>query len=551
MTESDPIAREGDRTGSTPGSPVAAQRADPRAPGVRMWEICVLVLGAIAAAGISYALASQGSDEDGGAPTVAVTRGVIRVTVTEGGDIQALESLKIKNRVEGRPAIVELIDEGTVLTEQDVEDGTILAELDSSEVADRESRRRLSFYRAEADRHRAQEDLLLRRNQNESDIALAELNVKFARIDLERYLSTDLAADVTAESDFGALAGDERLGGVARQELQELQDALRLAEAQLANQAEELRHAEGLAEDGYIQGRQLTSTRIKHQQLQVALESAKEELHLFTRYTLAKEAEQLHSDLIEAARRLARVQARARSELAQAEAELLSTGAAYDLEKTRLDRDVEMLANCVIRAPAPGRVVYASRSRRHRRRRRRIEKGATVRQNQTIFIIPDLDSLATSVNIHETDIHMMKLGQRALVTVEALPGLTLPARVAEISPVASAADAHLNPDLKVYEVNVALDEVPEVLTIGMTATAEIIVADLEDVLMLPIGAVVAQGESSVCFVPGPMGPEVREVETGYSTATHVEIRSGLSEGELVLKNAREGLDAGPPAEGGQ
>ena len=551
MTESDPSAREGDRAGSIPGPPVASERAAPRALAVRMWEICVLVLGAIAAAGISYALASQDSAEDSGAPTVAVTRGAIRVTVTEGGDIQALESLKVKSRARGRPAIVELIDEGTVLTQQDVEDGTVLAELDSSGVADRESRRRLSFYEAEASRRRAQEDLLIRRNQNESDVALAELNVRFARIDLERYLSTDLADDVTGESDFGALAGDERLGGVARQDLQGLEDALRLAEGQLVNQAEELRHAEGLAEDGYIQGRQLTATRIKHQQLQVALESAEEELHLFADYTLPKEAEQLYRDLIETDRRLARVHAQARSQLAQAEAELQSAGAAYDLEKKRLERDTEMLANCVIRAPAPGRVVYASRSRRHRRRRHRIEKGATVRQNQTIFIIPNLDSLAASVNIHETDIHMLKLGQRALVTVEALPGTVLPARVAEISPVASAVDASLNPDLKVYEVSVALDEIPEALTIGMTATAEIIVADIEDALMLPIEAVVAQGESRVCFVPGPTGPEAREVETGYSTATHVEIRSGLAEGELVLKSAMEGLDAGPPAEGDQ
>jgi hypothetical protein len=192
-----------------------------------------------------------------------------------------------------------------------------------------------------------------------------------------------------------------------------------------------------------------------------------------------------------------------------------------------------MIGNAKITAPKPGRVVYNSTTNSWRRMNNPTRAGTRVWQNETILVIPDLETLSARVNVHETDIEKVKVGQAALISVEALPGRSLKGHVAKVSPVASAAQAWLNPDIKVYDTDVALDERPAGLTPGMSATAEIIVAELKDVLQVPIKAVTTHRGKRVCWVKGAQGPDLRNIECGHFTEENVEIVSGLNEGELV------------------
>lgn len=526
-------------------SPAGDAEGRPRAtdgPGRRrrigMKAICLLGLALAVTAGLGYGLRPRREAQDAlTAGTAPVVRGDLTVTVTEGGYIEPLKSFEVTSKVEGQCTILRLIDEGTLLTEQDVEDGTVLVELDSSQIEDRRGRRLLAFYNAEAAYLRAQSNLAIQTKQNESDLALAELNVKFARMELDRYLGSELAtALLEGKSDFTGLADNAALGGVARQTMDNYEASLLLRDEELTRAQETLTWSRQLFEKGYVNRNELTGDELQAKSAEIKVSAAREDLRLFERYTLPKEAEQRFSDHVESARELDRVKARARSQMAQAEADLKCRQASYDLEKERLRRTEESLTNCIIRAPRPGYVVHASRSRRRRRRSRTIREGESVSENQAILIMPDRDHLAATVNIHETDIRKVKVGQKAFVKVEALPDRKLPGTVKEICAVASAIDARLNPEIRVYQVDVALDEIPAELTVGMTATAEIVVADLDDALTVPIEAVVQRGGDHVCVVARPEGPQVRTIEVGHATAGRVEVRSGLEEGELVYQD---------------
>jgi HlyD family secretion protein len=210
-----------------------------------------------------------------------------------------------------------------------------------------------------------------------------------------------------------------------------------------------------------------------------------------------------------------------------------------------------MINNAKITAPQPGRVVYESTTNSWRRSRDPIRPGTRVWQNQTILVIPDLNTLSARVNVHETDIEKVKVGQPALISVEALPGQSLKGHVAQVSPVASAAQAWLNPDIKVYDTDVALDDRPEGLTPGMSATAEIIVAELKNVLQIPVKAVTTHRGKRVCWVKGAQGPELREIECGHFTEENVEIKDGLREGELVYVEPPLELPPEPEGQGVQ
>ncbi len=68
----------------------------------------------------------------------------------------------------------------------------------------------------------------------------------------------------------------------------------------------------------------------------------------------------------------------------------------------------------------------------------------------------------------------------------------------------------------------------------MTAVVEILVADLKNVLSVPVEAVVEQGNRMYCWAKTSGSPERRPVVIGQSSSTQVEIRDGLAEGDVVL-----------------
>jgi len=353
-------------------------------------------------------------------------------------------------------------------------------------------------------------------------------------MELDRYLGSELAtALLEGKSDFTGLADNAALGGVARQTMNNYEASLLLRDEELTRAQETLTWSRQLFEKGYVNRNELTGDELQAKSAEIKVSAAREDLRLFERYTLPKEAEQRFSDYVESDRELDRVKARARSQMAQADAGLKSTQASYELEKERLEKSKEMVEKCVIRAPEPGRVVYSSTSNPWRRMRDPIREGVKVWQNQEIISIPDLSTLAARVNLHETDIRKVKLGQKASVSVEAIVDQSFPGTVTRISPVASSAQAWLNPEIKVYETDVALDDVPEGLTPGMTATAEVVVAELNDVLLVPVEAVTTYRGQRVCVVVTPGGDQVRPVQTGQFTEKQVEITEGLAEGEVV------------------
>jgi len=533
------------------------------------WRVAAIALACVLLAGGAYAaFGNSGPKEDYSAlSTAKVRRDRLQVKVTEGGTLIARKSLEIKSKVDGRRTILEVIPEGTIITQQDVDQGMVLVRLDVSELEERLGSREISYYSAEAANTKAQEDYDIQVKQNESNTALAELNVKFARMELDRYVgapvaerllapeggleTVDLSALAEAEVRRSLLSDQEQtaqeaagpaepevdgvlaLGGEARQDIRRLSADVQLKGEEYSRAQFELQSSQTLFSKTYISANQLKSDELNEQRARVEQTAAEEALRLFLRYTLQKEVEKRLSDYLEAQRDLDRTLARATSQLAQARAERESRRASFNLEKQRLDDLRETLANAIIPAPRPGRVVYASTTNAWQRMRDPVREGKDVRQNETILIIPDLSTLAAQVNIHETDIEKVKEGQAAIVTVEAMPGRFFAGTVVSVSPVASAAHAWLNPDIKVYQTEVAIDAVPNGLTPGMSATAEIMVADLPDVLLVPIEAVSTYKGGHVCWVRTAGRPAMRRVECGHFTRTSVQILSGLQDGEEV------------------
>jgi HlyD family secretion protein len=468
-----------------------------------------------------------------------VRRSNLPITVTESGDIKALNSTDIKSDVEGRTTIISIIDEGTIITPEDVNKGKILVELDSSDIKERLTQQEIIFSNEESSFTEAKEALDIQIKQNDSDIKGGEMKVRFALMDLQKYLGAAVAENLIsaaanqagADNKIASLLDDPNLGGGSVQRLRELDGEITLTGSKFEQASNTLMWTQKLYDEKYVSETELRKDQLEMQSCKIQMDKAKTALELFRMYEFPKEAEKLLSDYNEAKRELERIEASARSKLAQSQAKLDSRKATYALEKERLEKWRNQLAACTIKAPVAGQVVYSSSMMgQWERRNRPIEIGAEIYERQKIISIPDTSEMKVEIKIHETWVDKIQPGQQARITVAAFPDKAFTGKVLKKAPLADP-EEWLNPDLKVYSTDVSIDGTHEFLKTGMTAKVEVIIEELKNVISVPVQAVINRDGKKVCYVMSSKKPKQREVETGLFNDNFVEIKNGLTEGE--------------------
>lgn len=636
--------------------------------GIALAAVIVVVLLAI------WFWTSGDSEQSGGDTLFDARQGDLAISVLELGTIEALESQVIKSEVRGQTKILDIVEEGYRVTQEDVADGMILVSLDDADLQENLTQQEIEFQNAVASLTDAREQYEIQIKQNESDIKEAELLMRFARLDFEKFLGADLAARITGDlkldeaeakiiaanaAALGAISlpdpGDamltvggeepddrirltpeiidslsramkekgmdvtpeqmlqraekdenglpllsprmrDRLGrmgldvdtlipmpvkpapkapapggegapgqpdvvaeeddteaiigsrvdfskyvsldtladGEAKQELRKLTDEKLVAEEELSINKNTLEGTRKLVERDFETQNVLQTDEMKVTRSEIGLESATTALDLYIRYEFPKQCEKLLSDYEEALRKLERTQKQAVSKLAQEQAKLRSAEASYGLKRQRRDELIQQVAKCQIKAERPGLVVYGgSNSNRRYGSNEVVEPGAAVREMQEIITIPDTTKMGARVNIHESVIKKIKVGQKARVTVEAFPDEVLMAEVVKVGVLPDSSNRWLNPDMKVYSTTMSIDGVYEWLRPGMSANIEILVDSLTNVVYVPIQAVMASSEGRVVYVETAAGPVPKQVVTGEFNNEFIEVKSGLEKGERV------------------
>lgn len=223
------------------------------------------------------------------------------------------------------------------------------------------------------------------------------------------------------------------------------------------------------------------------------------------------------------------------------ESQVNAAKAALDYQTVRLKREEERMLlyqkqveNCTVRAPHDGFIVYANQQGRAPE----VYEGATVRQRQRLFALPDLSKMEIQALLHETVVNRVKVGMPVTAHLEALPGLTLEGSVSAISPLPlNARKSDQGSDVTYFMGRIALDSIPKGLYPGMSTEIEIKAARRVDVLSVPHSAVALDNGRHVCTVLSGENLEHQErryVTIGESSHELVEVIEGLSEGEFVL-----------------
>jgi len=180
-------------------------------------------------------------------------------------------------------------------------------------------------------------------------------------------------------------------------------------------------------------------------------------------------------------------------------------------------------------------------------------------QEDVIMVISNLSGMEALVDVDENDIVSIRLGDSARIEVDALPDLVLAGRVTEIANSAKISATGTTDQKTEFEVIITIEKPGSKLRPGMTSSADIITETRESTLVVPIQSVAVRtlqqlksevsGEDSsatpaytadkdgfvqLVFVTEDDLVKAIQVDTGIQSDTHIEITSGLEEGDKIV-----------------
>jgi HlyD family secretion protein len=220
--------------------------------------------------------------------------------------------------------------------------------------------------------------------------------------------------------------------------------------------------------------------------------------------------------------------AEARYQAAQAQLDLAQ--AQHAQAEARLDELKINLSNTTISSPVNGFV--GSRT---------LDAGAWVTPNTAFISVVDIGVVRLVANVVERDLRRITQGLKADVEVDAYPGEKFGGRVAHVAPV-------LDPATRTAQIEIEIENSNYRLKPGMYAKVNFTVDKREKTLVVPAKAVVDVGGSRGVFLPnkGEQGDvaNFRKIEVGLSDSEHIEVASGLSEGDKIVTTGAAALREG-------
>ncbi|MFQ5818110.1 MAG: efflux RND transporter periplasmic adaptor subunit [Terriglobia bacterium] len=194
-----------------------------------------------------------------------------------------------------------------------------------------------------------------------------------------------------------------------------------------------------------------------------------------------------------------------------------------------LERAEEDLRNSTIVSPLDGLVLA-----------RHVEVGDAVSsilvrgsQATLVLTLGDVSEVYVKGKVDEADIGQVYLGQPARIVVESFKDKEFVGQVSKISPMGVEKD-----NVTTFEVLVTIDNPSGELKANMTANAEIILEERDDVLLIPETAVIYDRERKTFVeVPDPRADNGRRkvaIAIGISNGIKTEVQAGLQEGDTVI-----------------
>ncbi|WHH57356.1 efflux RND transporter periplasmic adaptor subunit [Petroclostridium sp. X23] len=195
---------------------------------------------------------------------------------------------------------------------------------------------------------------------------------------------------------------------------------------------------------------------------------------------------------------------------------LLQNKAGKSTIETQKEAVVQKVQDSNVKAPISGIIAQKN-----------IEAGEMATQQDAAYTIVDMDTVVIETTVTERIINEIHKGQEVLVTIAALEGKNFQGMIDALSPAVTGKSVG-------YPVKITIPNDKHEIKPGMFAEVHITTDTKDNVIMIPIEAVLSQvGKSSIFVLEGDIAKK-REVQLGLKDDNYYEVAEGLNEGEQVI-----------------
>jgi multidrug resistance efflux pump len=481
--------------------------------GFGVMKVLVLVV-ALAVAGVALVAFAGTEQQQSRGPSIDLGEARVRsfrITTLASGELEAKNQLEIRNRVESRTAIVEIIPEGRT-----VQKGEVLIRLADESLKNRIAEEELAVIEARTNLENAKAAEKIQLSENDSLLRAAESKKAIAALTYQQWEEGDVV-----------------------KQRQQLQLAVERAEKNFTRLESKYNNSLELYNKDFLSKDELDRDEIAFIEARSTLETARLDQKVYKDFQYLKDAEQRRRDVEEANAELERVMQENEINLRSRQTQTANRERQLALREEKLRELLQQLEYCTVVAPRDGLVVYGSSVQSDMRRWQNdggLAVGVEVGNNDLLIALPDTSEMTASVKVHESLAGRVRPGQPVEVKVDAID-TTIPGVVASVGVLAESGGWR-DPNRREYTVKVDLD--PDRarsanLKPTLRCEARIELGRVEDALSVPVQAVFNDGPVRYVLRPGAGGRFERvPVLLGRTSDTDAEILKGLSAGERVL-----------------
>jgi HlyD family secretion protein len=529
--------------------------------GILRWQISWRkfgLLGIFIAIGVGILLAKNAnlaptSKSQSNTLTQTVERKTMPVTISANGIVKAYRSINLSPKTAGTIKIL-LVKEGDRVSQ-----GQVIAMMDDASL-----RGELSQYQGQLLQQQANLQRL-RSGNRPQDIAKAEAQLAEVRANLQQLQAGNRPEDIAkAEAQSAEVKANlqQLQAGNRPQEIAQAAARLQQSQATLNQKERDWQRYQELYKSGAISGQILEQKRAERDVSQNQVLEYQQALALQKAGTRSEQIAQAKAKVQQQAQAVAVLKAGTRlEEIAQAKAKVeqqvqavavLKAGtrpeeidqakAQVQAAQGALTTIQDRIKETQIVAPFDGIILekyaevgaFVSPSM--------VGGGGASASSSSILLLTSVRQQVV-VNISESQIAKVKLGQAVTIKADAFPGEEFTGKVEQIAPQAKVAQ-----NVTSVEVRVSINSpTAKKLDTGMNVEAQFAVGQLANALFVPNAAVVKQSQGSGVYILRSDGKSVfQPIQTGMTAGKQTEVKSGLQGGEQILLSP----PAEQPSEGG-
>ncbi len=436
--------------------------------------------------------------------------GSFNIVIPVSGELAAVRQVEIRNKLESRSVITEIVDEGS-----QVRAGDVLVRLADEDIKQRILDAEDKVKNAQSDLVAAEQNLEIKRSARESELEKADLAIELATLALKAWEEGEVV-----------------------KKREELAIAKQTAEINAIRFRRKFEEASRLVEQEFISRDEFEQDRINMINGDAAVRKVELEELLYENFQYRQDEAKKRSDLDQATAERVRVEQRNDAELIRIQADVDSRRFSLQTAKDRLADLNRQLEQCTIVAPIGGLLVYASSIQEGRRggggEAPPPSVGTELRPNELVAILPDTSEMIALLKVSEALSGRIQSGQPVTVFSDSLPNVPLRGTVQSVSVLAESGGWR-DPNRRDYTVRVLIEADTSLgLKPAMRCRGEIMLDRVEDQPWVPIQAVFREGPVAYVHIAGDAGIEQRQVKLGRSGELQVEVVEGVGEGERVL-----------------